>query len=209
VPDPSPVEIATAVYAALRDRDWPRFIALVDPAAAEAFKREQRGLAAMSLHFAQISGETSEAVDESEPAEHPSDTSLLRPVFRVATLDEFDALAATEVVGRFMRVKYRAPRAPGPGSYEEQSFLGVVNETPALAHVVVRITTHFGEEAAEEAAAFGFFEANSRSWVDVLTLHQTPSGWRAQLNGGLVTSGNGGFSIGYDSTDDEHREASA
>ena len=138
-----------------------------------------------------------------------SDSSLLRPVFRVKSLDEFDALAASEVVGRFMQVRYRAPRELDASSREEQSFIGVVHESPDVAHVVVRVTVHFAEEVAEEAAAFGFFAEASRSWVDVLTLRRNSMGWRSQLNGGLITSGGGGFSIGYDRTDDEQHEPSA
>ena len=206
-PDLSPIEVASAAYAAIRNRDWPSFVALVDPSAAEDFKREQRGFAAMSLHVAQMPGETPAPADASEPMSG-SDSSLLRPVFRVKSLDEFDALAASEVVGRFMQVRYRAPRELDASSREEQSFIGVVHESPDVAHVVVRVTVHFAKEVAQEATAFGFFAA-SRSWVDVLTLRRRSTGWRAHLNGGLITSGGGGFSIGYDRTDDEHHGASA
>jgi len=45
--------------------------------------------------------------------------------------------------------------------------------------------------------------------VDVLTTRRTLAGWRSQLNGGIITSGGGGFSIGYDSNEDEHSEPPA
>jgi len=207
-PDASPIEVAAAVYAAVRDRDWTRFIALIDPDAADAFKREQRGFAAMALHFAQAPMEHAASDAQGEAAAGSAETSMLRHVFKVRSLDEFDALAPGEVVHRFMRVRYRAPREP-TASTTEESLLGVVYESADLAHVIVRTTTHLGEEAVKEPIAFAILGGSSRSWVDILTMQRTPAGWRSQLNGGLITSGGGGFSIGYDSNEDEHSEPPA
>ena len=163
----------------------------------------------MALHVAQLPREESQVADSTEAAEASPEPSLLRHVFHVKNLEEFDALAAGEVVGRFMRVQYRRTPVAGPTNREDHVVLGIVHETPELAHAIVRTTFQIADEVAPDAAAFAFFTQGRRSWVDVLTLRRTSAGWRSHLNGGLITSGAGGFSIGYDHTDDEHPEASA
>jgi hypothetical protein len=86
--------------------------------------------------------------------------------------------------------------------------LGVVEEVDRFAHVVVRTTVRGGEDGALDGSPLVAVVERQRSWVDVLTLRKTAAGWRSRLNGGLVTSGGGGFSIGYDPADEEQPDAS-
>lgn len=202
--------MAAAVFAAVRERDWPRFAALLDHDAAEEFKQEQRAIAVMTMRFASASSETSSGTTRNTGDEAGGEPSLLRHVFKTGTLEAFDALSGKDVVLRFMRVKDRGARAPtGPPVEEHHVVLGFVEEDGQFAHVVVRTMVRGGDASSLGGSPLVAVIERHRSWVDVLTLRKTAAGWRSRLNGGLITSGGGGFSIGYDRTDDDQPDASA
>jgi hypothetical protein len=194
-------EVAAAVFAAEDAGDWPRLISMLDPESMEAFKREQLAIARMCDAPSRLSAEelgmAGEAAEQFRRA-HQAPGSLLRHVYKVRSISEFEAVPAVVAVERFLRVRHRPLIRDGRPTDRvgTRRIIGETMEGERLAHIVFREVFSVAPDRDDPASTTAEIEA--RDWVDVLTLRRTPTGWRATLNGGLVGSSGGGFSIGFD-----------
>lgn len=194
--------VAEATFAAVRDRDWTRFIGFVDPDAAREFKRQQRGLLMLAIRIGQARSRQSKRDTHESPRELMGHFPLLQ-LYNVQSLEAFDALADLDVVGKFMRAMHPVRQNGSSIGQSTRVLLGVVYENPDFAHVVFRATPQTNTEDSMHPDPFGLSLGAAQASVDVLTLRNTPEGWRSQLNGGLISSGNGGFSIGFNGQSDD------
>lgn len=158
---------AAAAFDAEAARDWQALFAVLDPAAIQRFKTDQRRIL-----------ELSEDADFIRP--RTRDGGMLQHVFGVSSLAAYDALPPALVLRRWLVVSHsRRPEQQKP----TRQLLGEVREGSDLAHVVFR--EHGPNDEAGE------------NRVRVISARRTTSGWRVTLGGGLVADEAGGVAIGY------------
>jgi hypothetical protein len=193
--------VAAAVFAAQDAGDWSRLMTMLDPEALKDFKREQLELARMceipTTTSPEAVGPTEEAGDELRKATE-APWKLFRHLYKAQTASELESLPAASVVERFLRVKHRPHVRDGRPTDQvgTHRIIGEVLEGDRFAHVVFRQVFPIGQDPDVQSS--GTAAIAPREWVDVLTLRRTPDGWRATLNGGLVSSVFQGWSIGFD-----------
>jgi hypothetical protein len=187
------------VFAAEDRGDVPALIALVHPHAMAAFKQRQLDYDAMFTPMRAL-----EPPDSAPPAakatveasQRPRPT-LLQAIFKVRDRAEFERLSPEQVLTRWFRQTTRArtqpSRAGGGLPKRTREIIGEVPEGDGTVHVVFR-------EVWTPDSTPGV-PGRREPLVRVISVGQTPAGWRVMLNGGLVYDESGGWAIGM--VDDE------
>ena len=167
-------EVALAVIEAWNVAAWDSIAELVDPQAADLFKRDQ----VQQAHF-EIFARSHEPPPEAlaamggkwpkPPPEHPYFYQVIHQVSKPA---ELESLSATETLLRYLRYSNPAQLAR-----EQRVFIGIIQEHDWLAHAVYRYRNAWPVE-------------ESRDSVDAFTLRRTPGGWLCLLNSGMTGGGN-------------------
>ena len=160
------LDVARELTRAWSKRDWPAVIRLIHPPAVESAKQHA------------VEWERRNAVWQRQRVASPKRVTMLQIIYRVSTIEELEQLPATEVLTRLLQARYYDKEIPS-----SDAVLGVVDEGGDRAHAILRKPQ---------------WRSDRPDWdcVDVLTLVQTNSGWRALLNCDLVFDARGGTGIG-------------
>ncbi|MEO5815080.1 MAG: hypothetical protein ABIT20_07360 [Gemmatimonadaceae bacterium] len=161
------LDVVDSAFRAAEARDWQALFNVLDPAAIEQFKQQQRPMVVMSTDLSAL-GEQDEG-------------GMLRGVFGVPDLAAFDTLPAALVLRRWLVVSH-GTHDTRPAMTQMRRAIGHVLESPDVAHVVFR----------EQ-----WVGPMPREAVRVISVRRVDGHWRVGLGGGLVSDETGGVGIGY------------
>jgi len=186
--DTSAASRAVAEALAAVDRhDWRRLVALLDPEAMEAFRRQQllfaHGFEDMPRHFR----DTTEAGSKLPPAVRAyfdsafssSGNPMLAEFPGVHTLAELDSLPAPELVLRYLEGTTPAPDSTDTVRIHHTTTRTVLGQMPSgdtLAYVIYREHSDLEQDGSTD------------QWHVVLA-RRRPDGWRVLLNPDIARAG--------------------
>ena len=203
VPSQDARAVVAAVFAAEEVGDVATMVALVHPEAAAAFKQRQLDHDAAFTAMRELippdsAGPAAKAIaaDLRKPR-----STLLQGLFKVRNRAEFEHLSPEEVLTRWFRQTTQRRTTPkeigGDAPTREREIIGEVPDRDGTIHVLFRETWTPDSSPG--------LPGRREPQVRVISVYQTPAGWRVMLNGGLVYDEGGGWSIGWN--DDEGEAA--
>jgi hypothetical protein len=145
-------------------------ISLAHPSAAEKFRRRQL-VKLGPVPWPELKHRAGPRAKRLRADIENNQAFALNTVYRVATLEDFQALSAMEVLRRRLAEAYRAQ---SPATRSHLTVVGCVRLDAETEYVVIERRGPFGDSAAA-----------SPSRVEVMTMKNTDGQWRSMLDGGL------------------------